>query len=472
MWHKKKDKSTIKLPLITRLPSPRIEELENEFMNVLKNMYNNSETSNYEKRKYTTVVDLFNLNNTLKETIEECNQYQTMFHASKRLLLTRSVDDFANISIKPYLYSSLSSQFIYQSCLKNKVRRSNYSDKSLTNISKCQIREITDSSIKLLLELTNTSKTYNKSELCLKKENSPINHKLSLHWDESSLKLTSKHDQQQESAAIIEIEHQSYSSISSSSIDFSKPLEKSYSSPLPMNTNHLSSNNKNIQSAHLIDQYQYENKNRISLYSCISEMENDESTKTISSDDENVKHNLFQYQDTINKKNIRHRWSLFDIWETTIAKLPPILNCIWRQRLYRTGSREFLLEYDQTLPTNNNNHRTNIMHEQRYVEQERPINTHFGVALLALLIFPPVGILAIILSIWSLCGKQDRHLSRKFGNAAYWISILAICFSFLLLFTLFTYFTYQYLINRPIIINHYYTTPWTRHSLTKDIDYV
>ncbi|CAF5038288.1 unnamed protein product, partial [Rotaria sp. Silwood1] len=341
MWHKKKDKSTIKLPLITRLPSPRIEELENEFMNVLKNMYNNSETSNYEKRKYTTVVDLFNLNNTLKETIEECNQYQTMFHASKRLLLTRSVDDFANISIKPYLYSSLSSQFIYQSCLKNKVRRSNYSDKSLTNISKCQIREITDSSIKLLLELTNTSKTYNKSELCLKKENSPINHKLSLHWDESSLKLTSKHDQQQESAAIIEIEHQSYSSISSSSIDFSKPLEKSYSSPLPMNTNHLSSNNKNIQSAHLIDQYQHENKNRISLYSCISEMENDESTKTISSDDENVKHNLFQYQDTINKKNIRHRWSLFDIWETTIAKLPPILNCIWRQRLYRTGSREF-----------------------------------------------------------------------------------------------------------------------------------
>ncbi|CAF3329315.1 unnamed protein product [Rotaria sp. Silwood2] len=340
IWHKKKDRSIIKLPLITRLPSPHIEELENEFMNALKKMYNNLETPNYEKEKHSTVVDFFHLNNTLKETIDECNQYQTMFHASKRLLITRSVDDFVRISVKPYFYSSLSSQFVHQSCLKNKLRRSNYSDKSLTHISKCQSIETTDSSIKLLLELTNTSKISIKSESCLVKQNFPIDHKLSLQSIENSSKLTSKHYQQQETAAIIEIEHQSYSSISSS-IDYNKPLEKSYSSPLPINTNHLFIKKKNIQSAHIIDQHQYENKNEITLYSCISGIGNDESMKSISSDDENIKRDLFQYQDNINKKNIRHRWSLFDIWETTIAKLPSILNCIWRQRLYRTGSREF-----------------------------------------------------------------------------------------------------------------------------------
>jgi hypothetical protein len=50
-----------------------------------------------------------------------------------------------------------------------------------------------------------------------------------------------------------------------------------------------------------------------------------------------------------------------------------------------------VLEYDQTLPTNNNNNRANLVQEQRYVEQERPIDAHFGLALLALLVFPPVG---------------------------------------------------------------------------------
>jgi len=48
-----------------------------------------------------------------------------------------------------------------------------------------------------------------------------------------------------------------------------------------------------------------------------------------------------------------------------------------------------VLEYDQTLPVNNN--RANFVQEQRYVEQERPINSHIGLALLAVLIFPPVG---------------------------------------------------------------------------------
>ena len=39
----------------------------------------------------------------------------------------------------------------------------------------------------------------------------------------------------------------------------------------------------------------------------------------------------------------------------------------------------------------NNNHSANFIEEQRYVEQERPIHSHIGLALLALLVFPPVG---------------------------------------------------------------------------------
>lgn len=51
-----------------------------------------------------------------------------------------------------------------------------------------------------------------------------------------------------------------------------------------------------------------------------------------------------------------------------------------------------MLEYDQTLPMNNNsmNGKT-LEEEQRYVEQERSIHAHFGLSLLALLIFPPIG---------------------------------------------------------------------------------
>ncbi|CAF1147724.1 unnamed protein product [Adineta steineri] len=122
------------------------------------------------------------------------------------------------------------------------------------------------------------------------------------------------------------------------------------------------------------------------------------------------------------------------------------------------------------LPMNNN--QANFVQEQRYIEQERPLKSHIGLALLALLIFPPVGIVAMILSIWSLCGQQDRDLSRKFGNAVYWISLLSICLSFLLLFTLFTYFTYQYLINRSIITRQSLTTYRTYRPLIKDTDYI
>ena len=94
-----------------------------------------------------------------------------------------------------------------------------------------------------------------------------------------------------------------------------------------------------------------------------------------------------------------------------MTKLPPIWNRIQRKQLQRTGSREFceflvisdrswtagvcylaVLEYEEILPTNKNNNRsTNSIQEQRYVEQERPIQSHIGLALLALLVFPPIG---------------------------------------------------------------------------------
>ena len=58
--------------------------------------------------------------------------------------------------------------------------------------------------------------------------------------------------------------------------------------------------------------------------------------------------------------------------------------------LFITQSFLLVLECDQTLSTNNN-HQANAVREQRYVEQERPIHSHFGLALFALLIFPPIG---------------------------------------------------------------------------------
>ncbi|CAF2985279.1 unnamed protein product [Rotaria socialis] len=409
---------------MTHLSSPHTEERENEYTNALQNANNHFKQENYSNK-----IDTIHFNTSLKETTKEFNQYQTMFYADQKLLINRSLDNFTRKSINPYFNASLSSQFLHQTSFKRIARRLYYSDISLSMISKYQTKQNMNSSIKLLLRSMD-NKNNSSSKLVIEYE-SILNKQNSL----SSLKSDSK---DKEESAIIEIEHQSYNSIISS-IDLSKPLEKSYSSPLPINAKHFYNNN-NLQSAHFIDQYS-EDRSELSLDSSMNEIENNQSIKNIYSYDNNIENN-------IRKKTVQRRWSLLDIWKTTINKLPPIVNCIWRQQLRRTGSREFLLEYDQASPMNNN--QTSRVQEQRYVEQERSINTHFGLALLALLIFPPIGIVSIILSIWSLCGQQDRHLSRKLGNAAYWISLLAICFSFFLLVTLFTYFTYQYLINRPI----------------------
>jgi hypothetical protein len=190
----------------------------------------------------------------------------------------------------------------------------------------CRINETTNSLAKIFSESIDhkTSLPSNlsiKSELCLKN--------CKLHWNENSLKLNSR-DYQSHNAAIIDMDHQSY-------LALNKSLEKSHSSPLPMNRNQSSISNNPIQSAHFIDQYLDENKNPMSLYSYVSEMGENQSTESISSDEESVKRSLLQYT----KKNLRHRWSFLDIWKTTMSKLPPILNRIRRKRLRRTGSREF-----------------------------------------------------------------------------------------------------------------------------------
>ncbi|CAF0960444.1 unnamed protein product [Adineta steineri] len=309
IWHKKTHISTTKLPLISSLSSPRIEELQNEFMNVLREMCNKSEIQKYQQKKYSILSNLLNINHFSKEIIQEYNLYhQTESHTHNRLLTTRSVDNFTSKSIEHYLYSSLSSEPIHQSFLRNIIKRTNNSLIKIPLKSKVNKR---NSSLNISI----------KSESCLKKPNSLPHSKLS---------LKSASEQQQE-AAIIDIEYPSLNSI--------KPLEKSYSSPLPIKTNHLSFSNNYIQSAHIINQY--ENKSKISLYSSINEMESDESMESISSDEDNVKHSLLKYQENIHMKNLRHRWSLFDVWRKTMTKLPSTLNCIWRERLYHTGSREF-----------------------------------------------------------------------------------------------------------------------------------
>ncbi|CAF4562713.1 unnamed protein product [Rotaria magnacalcarata] len=422
---------------MTHLSSSHTDERDNEYRNALQKANNHFKQENYSNK-----IDTIHFTTSLEETTKQFNQYQTVFYAGQRLLINRSLDNFTRKSIKPYFNASSSSQFLHQTYFKSIAKRLYYSDISLSMISKYQTKQDMNSSIKLLLRSMDNKNNYS-SKLVIEYE-SILNKQNSL----SSLRNDSK---DKEESAIIEIEHQSYNSIISS-IDLSKPLEKSYSSPLPINAKHFynnnnNNNNNNLQSAHFIDQYS-KDRSELSLDSSMNEIENNQSIKNIYSYDNNIENNLFQYENNIRKKTLQRRWSLLDIWKTTINKLPPIVNCIWRQQLHRTGSREFLLEYDQTSPMNNN--QASLVQEQRYVEQERSINTHFGLALLALLIFPPIGIVSIILSVWLLCGQQDRHLSRKFGNAAYWISLLAICFSFFLLLTLFAYFTYQYLINRPM----------------------
>ena len=51
-------------------------------MIMLKQLQNKSKTQNYQQAKHSTVVDRFNLNNS----IEEWNEYQTKFHAKKRFI--------------------------------------------------------------------------------------------------------------------------------------------------------------------------------------------------------------------------------------------------------------------------------------------------------------------------------------------------------------------------------------------------
>ena len=80
----------------------------------------------------------------------------------------------------------------------------------------------------------------------------------SLHRNENSWQLSN--------AAIIDIDPRS-------NLTLTKSLEKSHSSPLPMNRNQSAmSNNNPIESAHLIDQYSEENNTPMCLYSCVSEV--------------------------------------------------------------------------------------------------------------------------------------------------------------------------------------------------------
>ena len=257
-WYKKKDTSTL---------PPRIEELENEFMSLLETIH---ERNSKERIK------------------EEC---QRKFYANKRLLITRSIDDFARFSRRRYFHSSFSSPFVHQAVLNNSVRRSNQSDLSLTNIPKYRAIEITNSSLQT--------------------------------FSESITSDISKHSQSYD-AAIIDFEHQS--------------LGKSSSSPLPINTNHSSIMNNPLQSAHLIHPCFYENKNAVSLQSCCSQMGIDHSTEeTTSSDEENVNCSLLKHD----REYLRDRWSLMNIWESAKTRLPSVLNHIWRKHLGQTGSKDY-----------------------------------------------------------------------------------------------------------------------------------
>ncbi|UJR15426.1 hypothetical protein I4U23_002371 [Adineta vaga] len=401
-WFRKKKQSTMKL---SPLSSSYTEDHPIEFIDTLKTTYNKSE------------ITLFNLYS---------DQYQALFRANKRLLMTRSADDISSMSIKSY-----GDQLLL------KTKRVNHSDILAPS---ARVSQTIHSSMSTPSKVINHT---TKSKCCSMKENSPIHHPSSSYHDKISLQSLFQHNQQHD-AAIIEVKyHQSLS------MNYTKPISKSYSSPLPIKIQDLSLNNNPIESAHIFDQYQYAKCSVQSLYSCVSEMENDSSTESISSDEKNDNYHLLSHGTNLRRRMLHHRWSLFDIWQKTM-----------------------ILESGQTLMTNRNNNRATLAEEQRYVEQERPIDSHIGLALFALLIFPPIGIFAMILSIWSACGQQDRHLSRKFGIAVYYISLLAICLSFCLLFTMFAYFIYRYLVNQSILIDSPINTTHTYHSLSRNRDYV
>ncbi|CAM4840159.1 unnamed protein product, partial [Rotaria magnacalcarata] len=228
---------------MTHLSSSHTDERDNEYRNALQKANNHFKQENYSNK-----IDTIHFTTSLEETTKQFNQYQTVFYAGQRLLINRSLDNFTRKSIKPYFNASSSSQFLHQTYFKSIAKRLYYSDISLSMISKYQTKQDMNSSIKLLLRSMDNKNNYS-SKLVIEYE-SILNKQNSL----SSLRNDSK---DKEESAIIEIEHQSYNSIISS-IDLSKPLEKSYSSPLPINAKHFynnNNNNNNLQSAHFIDQY-------------------------------------------------------------------------------------------------------------------------------------------------------------------------------------------------------------------------
>lgn len=285
-------------------------------------------------------------------------------YANERLLITRSIDDFARFSRRRDLHSSFSSPFVHRAVFKNAARRSNL---SFTNISKYRTKEITDSSLKISTESIGNTSTFCSTR--------------------STTSDISKYSQSHD-AAVIDFEYQS--------------LGKSSSSPLPINTNHSLVIQNTLQSAHLIHPCLYQNRNAVSLQSCCSEMGMDHSMEeTSSSDEETIKHSLLKHD----RDYLRNRWSLMKMWEAAKTRFPSVLNQIWRKRLAQTASKEYceffsildhcyilsiVLEYDQALSMNNN-HQENVIDEQRYIEQERSIHAHIGLALFALLVFPPIG---------------------------------------------------------------------------------
>jgi hypothetical protein len=133
---------------------------------------------------------------------------------------------------------------------------------------------------------------------------------------------------------MVNIEQQTLFSMSSS-IKWNQPLEKSHSSSWPIESNRWSIPRQCIRSADLISQFSWR--------TCTND-DNDYQTRPTTSyrsNDENITQTSMEYPHVSNGKCLRHRWSLLDIWLATMNKLPSMFNCIWRQHVHRTESREF-----------------------------------------------------------------------------------------------------------------------------------
>ena len=301
----------------------------------------------------------------------------------KRLIITRSADDFPRLSIEPPLKGSKSAQPLPQFSSTAALQRTTNSDPSLIRIVKIP----------------------------------------------SIFKSESSNDQ----PGIIPMSQQPLPMIAV------RPLEKSYSSPLPMNQNRSACHEQDmIHSAHLIEPYSNEQtKSTATLISSGGTT----TTETSSSNDESqTERSLLKNQNHLEEMSLRHRWSFVDLWRNTLTKIPSMWNCVWKQQVHRTGSREFrsldftlsmsivdesilVLEYDQTAPLsshghNNSSHGKIFRREERYVEQERPIDSHVGLAILALMIFPPVGKLAALFTnpgSW-ICREHDSQNARRWSS--------------------------------------------------------